>query len=154
MLADVVEATWEHIEPISANMREADTLEVWLSSHKTPHQAMSEGFQRSVKAWTIMHDDVPIGMFGVSCLTLLGHVGVPWLLGTNEMLKIKRQFVRESNRYIDEMLSMYPNLINYVHTENRASIRWLKWLGFSFEGPVAAGPEGAPFYRFERKAHV
>jgi len=154
MSADVVNATWEHIEPIASNMREADVIEVWLSSHRTPHQAMKEAFEVSVKAWTIMEDGVPIGMFGVSSVSVLGTTGIPWLLGTDGMLKIKRQFVRESAKYLRASHKLYPRLANFVHANNAESLRWLMWLGFDFSGPVKAGPDGAEFYKFERVSDV
>ncbi len=153
-MAKVVTATWEHVEPIAANMRDADVLEVWFAGHRTPHQAMQDGFNMSVKAWTILQDGSPIGMFGVSSASILGNIGVPWLLGTDGMLRIKRQFVHESLQYVHEMLSLYPVLVNFVHIDNIPSLRWLRWMGFDFDGPVNAGPEGAEFFRFERKSHV
>ncbi len=153
-MAKVIPASWEHIEPIAANMREADVLEVWLAGHKTPHQAMQDGFNVSVKAWTIMEDGVPIGMFGVSSASILGNTGIPWLLGTDAMLKIKRQFLRESLPYLTGFFKLYPRLINYIHVDNVASLRWLRWMKFDFDGPVKAGPEGAEFFKFERISDV
>lgn len=150
MLAKAVAAHWEHIDPVASNMRDADALEVWLAAHKTPHEALREGFAASVRAWTIMRDGEPIGMFGVSSASVLGNIGVPWLLGTDGMLKVKRQFVKECGHYIDWMLSLYPHLVNYVHADNKPSIRMIKWLGFELEGPRPAGPEGADFFKFER----
>lgn len=153
-MAEVIAASWEHIEPIAANMRAADALEIWLASHSMPRQAMQEGFRMSIKAWTIIEDDAPIGMFGVSSVSILGNIGTPWLLGTDGMLKIKRQFVHESRQYVQEMLSIYPVLVNFVHIGNLPSLRWLRWMGFDFDGPMIAGPENAEFFRFERSSDV
>ena len=153
-MAEIVKATFEHIEPIAANMREADVLEVWLAGHKTPHQAMQDGFNVSVKAWTIIENGEPIGMFGVSSVSILGNIGVPWLLGTDGMLAIKRQFVRESMQYLDEVMALYPRLVNFVHVGNIQSLRWLMWMGFDFEGPIKAGPDSAEFFRFEKVSDV
>lgn len=135
-------------------MRDADAIEVWLSAHKTPYQALTEGFNTSIKAWTIMEGDTPIGMFGVSSGSILSNIGIPWLLGTDAMLKIRRQFVRESIQYLNEMLVLYPRLVNFIHIDNVASLRWLRWMGFDFDGPVKAGPEDAEFFKFERVSHV
>ena len=153
-MAEVILATWEHIDPIATHMRAADVTEVWLAAHKTPHQAMQDGFNMSVKAWTIMQDGVPIGMFGVSSVSVLGNTGIPWLLGTDAMLKIRRQFIRESMRYLDEVMALYPRLVNFIHAGNVQSLRWLMWMGFDFEGPVKAGPDGAEFFKFERLSDV
>lgn len=153
-MAEIVKATAEHIDPIAENMRQADAIEVWFAGHRTPHEALLDGFNMSVKAWTIIEDGTPIGMFGVSSASILGNVGIPWLLGTDAMLKIRRQFIRESMSYIDKMLALYPVLTNFVHVGNIASLRWLMWMGFDFDGPINAGPEDAEFFRFERISDV
>ncbi len=153
-MAEVIKAEWDHIEPIASNMREADVLEIWLLGHKMPIESMQNGFKLSVKSWTIMEAGTPIGMFGVSSLSILGNIGIPWLIGTDEMLKIRRQFVRESMTYLAEVLRLYPFLTNFVHVDNVASLRWLSWMGFDFDGPMKAGPENADFFRFERTADV
>ncbi len=154
MLVEIVKAEWQHIAPIAENLRDADILEIRLSSNKTPLQAVSEGFEQSIMVWTGMYGDVPIGMFGLCSLTILGNTGVPWLLGTDEMMKIRRQFLTDSKPYIDQMLSIHPRLVNFVHVDNSAGIRWLHWLGFDMQPPVKAGPYGALFHKFERLANV
>lgn len=153
-MVDVVSAEWQHLEPIAANMRDADAVEVWLSAHKMPYEAITDGFNSSIKVWTIMRDGTPIGMFGVSSPSILGNIGMPWLLGTDEMLNIRRQFIRESMHYLDEMFTLYPRLVNFIHVDNVASLRWLRWMGFDFDGPIKAGAENAEFFRFEKVSHV
>ena len=150
----MVKAKWQDIEPIAANMRDADELEGWLSSHKTPLEAITVGFNSSIKVWTIMSNGTPIGMFGVSSPSILANIGTPWLLGTDEMLNIRRQFVRESMHYLDEMFVLYPRLVNFIHVDNVASLRWLRWMAFDFDGPIKFGAEDAEFFRFEKVSHV
>lgn len=152
--AEIVKAEWDHIEPIANNMRDADAKEVWHSAHYTPEQAVRLSFQQSVKSWTIMLDGEPIGMFGLAAPFVLGDMGVPWLLGTDDMLNIRKQFVKESGKYVEEMLGLYPELTNYVHSSNTASMRWLSWLGFEIVGPCHVGPDEELFYHFTRFAHV
>lgn len=135
-------------------MREADAKEVWLSSQKTPHDAIHESLAMSLYAWSIMLGDKPIGMFGMGATSVVGDVGVPWLLGTNDMLTIRRQFVRESKAHVEFMLKVFPRLKNFVHVDNAASITWLKYLDFELGETVKAGPFMADFIPFERHANV
>lgn len=152
--AEIIKAEWDHIDPIAKNMRNDDVTEVWHSANFTPHQAVRLSFQKSVKSWTIMLEGEPIGMFGLATPNVLGELGVPWLLGTNGMLKIRKQFVKESGKYVEEMLGMYPKLTNFVHSSNAASMRWLSWLGFEIVGPCHIGPDDELFYHFTRFADV
>ena len=150
MLGEVIAAELDHVALIADKMRAADELEVWLAAHLSPHEALAASFETSVKAWTITGDGAPIGMFGVCSANILGETGIPWLLGTDDMLKITRQFLRQSRDYVDLMNSLYPHLINFVHVENIVSLRWLMWCGFVFDGPFPYGPEKADFFKFQR----
>lgn len=154
MWAEVVHGRAEHVEPIAIGLRDADAKEVWLSSRKTPQQAVMESYEMSLYTWTIMTHEKPIGMFGLAASSLLGDTGIPWLLGTDDMLKIRRQFIRESKEHVDFMLTVFPKLTNLVHVENKASIRWLKSVGFVLKDAVPAGQFAALFYPFERLADV
>ena len=143
----------EHLPHIAKNMREADRREVWASSRHTPHEALATSLERAVFAWTCFIDDEPSIMFGVSRKTLISYVGVPWLLGTDDIHKVRVDFVKQSHRYVDRMQEAFPVMENFIHGENKLSIRWLKWCGFSIEdNPVLIG--GANFYRFWRKTYV
>lgn len=152
--ADVVRAQVEHVRPVAEHMRAADALEVHLSANKTPFEALRDGFVRSLYSWTILLRGEPIGMFGLSSLTMLSNTGVPWLLGTDKMLNIRRQFIEESIERVEFMLTVYPHLINFVHVDNAPSIRWLQVLGFTLDEPIPVGPFQAPFHKFERFADV
>ncbi len=154
MLGEVIAAEPDHIAPIADKMREADVLEVWLAAHSLPEKALTDSLETSVKAWTITGDGAPIGMFGVCSANILGQIGIPWLLGTDDMLKITRQFLRQSRDYVDQMNSLYPHLINFVHVDNIVSLRWLMWCGFVFDGPFPYGPDKADFFKFQRFANV
>lgn len=154
ILAETVRSRREHIEPVAEFMREADVKEIYLASKKTPHDALVEGFNDSLYCWTILLDKEPIGIFGLSSVSILGNAGTPWLLGTDGMLKVRRQFVKESGSHVDFMNTVYPHLVNFVHAGNAASIRWLKSLNFTIHDPVPAGPFEAPFHKFERFADV
>lgn len=129
-------------------MREADRLEVSLSCGLGPVDAVTRSLDASTHAWVGYYDARPVCVFGVAPLSVLGGIGSPWLLGTDELVRRPRQFLSRCRPYVAEMLSVYPLLVNHVHEGNAASKRWLSWLGFKLEAPAPYGVAGAMFHRF------
>jgi hypothetical protein len=105
----------------------------------------------STHTYTVFLGDKPILMFGVAPMSILNGVGSPWLVGTDDMHGIRRQFVRECRPYVVQMLAIYGELRNFVDVRNEVSIRWLQWLGFKMEPAVRYGINGERFYPFVRR---
>lgn len=147
----IVPAAPEHIPAIAADMREADRREVRASHRHTPAEALERSLERSELAWTGLIEGVPSVMWGVgragSMMTLSG---VPWMLGTDAIHSVSRDFLRQSRVYVEIMQERFPRLENYVHAKNRLSIRWLKWCGFTVEADVPEVINGEDFYLFWR----
>lgn len=139
--------TPEAIKFIADNMREADAVEVRASGGYTPIEALELSMKKSIRSVIVYADDVPLTALGVAPKGILSDVGIPWLLSAEQSLKHKREFLKLSPPVIDEMLDIYPKLINYVHNKNKLSIRWLKWLGFTIENPEPIRT-GELFHRF------
>ena len=143
----------EHIPPIVADMREADRKEVWASHRHTPEGALLTSLVASTKAWTCLIEGQPAFMWGVAPKgSLLSSVGVPWLLGTKDIHRVNREFLRRSRAYVDLMQEGYARLENHVHAENTVSIRWLQWCGFTVEKDVPELINDEDFYYFWRMA--
>jgi hypothetical protein len=130
-------------------MREADKVEVMASCGRSPVDALYESVYGSTRCWTGMVDDKPAFIFGVAPLSLMGGVGSPWLLGTDKVLEVKREFLENSKPYVAEMWLLFPTLKNFVDVRNKVSIRWLKWIGFSMLEPIPYGINGELFHPFE-----
>ena len=77
-----------------------------------------------------MDDDV-ICVFGVT-KTHVDTVGCVWMLGTDRVRSIKREFIRNCKEWEAELGADYRCLINVVSTSNKISMRWLKWMGAEF----------------------
>lgn len=149
----VVPAIFEHIAPIAMNMRQADRDEVDAASGRSAFEAMEFSFKKSTRPMTVLIDDVPAAMFGVGDINILTGVGAPWLLGTDLVETQYVPFLRGSTRWRDQLLKRYSVLRNFVDVRNEASIRWLKWLGFTFSEPIPY--RGHEFRMFElRSDHV
>lgn len=142
-----VAATQEHADHIAANMNEADVAEIWASSRMTPHLALTMAVvSRDTRVG--LADGVPICMFGCQAPSLLSDVAVPWLLGSKDISKHGRRFLRESKVYFAEMTKKHGVLVNYVDVRHKVAVRWLAWLGFTLEPAYPHGPDKLPFHRF------
>ena len=131
-------------------MRQADRDEVFAASGKSPAEALAYSLRKSAMAHTALIDGRPEVMFGVGDLNVLAGVGAPWLLGTDEVEKHAVAFLRGSVEWKLKLLARYSVLRNFVDDRNTASIRWLKWLGFTLSDPVEV--RGYVFRLFELRA--
>lgn len=144
-----VKPTVEMIECISADMRQADKDEVWASNHHGPYEALMKGWQASdYISVALSEEGEPLVILGLVKRDILTGSGIVWMLGTNESMKHKKEFLKQTKQVIDEMLTICPRLCNMVHNKNRSSVAWLKWLGFTLDEPIPYGPENELFHRF------
>ncbi len=151
----VVVASTAHIPHLAENMRPADRREVMASHGHSPMEALRGSLERSATAWTLMIDDAPAAMAGVRPAGgIISPIGRPWLLATPDMERAPRTLLaRWSRLYVGTMLRLFPRLENWVHADNRHSIRWLKWCGFTIDD-VPERINGDDFFLFWRNAHV
>lgn len=143
-----IKPTQELIEAIAADMRQADADEVWASNHHTPIESLMRSWKVSNRSVIVTVNDEPCVMLGLVIHDILSGTGSPWLLGTENALKYKRHFLTEVPAVIDEMLAICPSLFNYVHTENKVSMKWLEWIGFTIDEPLPYGCDNALFHKF------
>lgn len=130
----IAPAAPEHIMAIAVAMRDEDRREVWASHRHTPGEALQRALIRSELAWTCFVRGVPAFMWGVARKgSLISETGAPWLLGTNAILDVRREFLKQSRAYVERMQERFSRLENHVHAGNRLSIRWLKWCGFALD---------------------
>lgn len=153
-MIEVVPAQPVHLAPIAEFMRLSDQQEIEAASGHSPLNALNLSLRYSTLSWVGLDDGQPIGIGGVGPWHDGSGDGCPWLLGTDRILQHQREFLRISLEYLGYMQAAYNNLYNYVDCRNKASIRWLKWLGFQFESPAPRGVAGLPFMRFSRSRHV
>jgi len=147
-----VKPTREHIEVLAANMRPDEVKEIWASGNLTPIDALVKGVKASHGCTAAVIDGEPVAILGLVEGDLLSGRGCPWMLTSNSILKHRREVLRCSPPVIAEMLRHCSHIGNYVHADNKISIRWLKWLGFTFEDPAPYGYEGEMFHYFYKES--
>jgi hypothetical protein len=148
MRAYVTESSPEHIKPVALNMRAADVAEIWAAGKNRPENALKASMALSQYCKTIMIDDAPAAIFGVTPLSSLTGRGVPWLLGTAQIESIPHRFLKGSMVYLRDMARGFSYLENWVDARNAHSIAWLKWLGFVIMPSEPYGHLRLPFHRF------
>jgi hypothetical protein len=143
-------ANWGDCRELAPFLRKQDEKEVMASDGLSPLRALQESFKASYgECHTIIHEDGSIvGMFG---LAVNGMFASPWLLGSDKLPETKKVMLPVSAKWVEEMNTSHPLLLNFVHAENTVSIKWLKSLGFQFINLVKEyGVGREPFYQFVR----
>lgn len=114
-------------------------------------QALRAGLQDTRVCMSIVSGGSPIAMFGSHRVNEGGVLNdVIWLLGTPEILDIRRLFLRESRRWLAQLTEGCDLMSNSIDARNVEHIRWLHWLGFKFLSVTLRGPQGLPFIDFAR----
>ena len=133
---------------LSKSIRSADVQEIFASSGKNPIQVLLRAYLCSYNyCYTILLDNKIVGMFGVS--KLRDAIGSPWLLGSNLLTKYPYSFQKKSKEYLENFMTDFKILFNYIDKRNTISIRWLKMLGFKFTNLITEyGYQQKPFYEF------
>jgi hypothetical protein len=130
-------------------MREADRNEVRASVGMQPLEALTFAVNVTPSAlgWTALGDGHPICMWGAAPHPEDADLGVVWLLGSDDIYKVRKRFLIESRTYVRQMHEWFPVLANYVDARNVTSQKWLEWLGFR-----AAHTD--PHYGVERRPFI
>jgi hypothetical protein len=129
-------------------MRQEDKNEIWHLARVTPMEALQRAMESCRYNRAVLLDGKVVCIFGVGGEK--GGVGVPWMLASDLLKKIRKPFLRECSSYLEEMSEGYSHLFNVAWTKNTEHIRWLKWMGFNFGTPEPMGPDGEYFISFSK----
>ena len=97
--------TEEDILFIADNMRDSDVAEVLAAGSASPLRSLTDGVNVSDACVVAKYEGVPMVIFGLRKLTILGDTGVIWMLGTNQSRICRREFTIYTRRVIEEMLA-------------------------------------------------
>lgn len=140
-------AVFEDADFFAANLRQADRDEALaLLGPVDVRDVLAQSVEASTRTWVRVEKERPVWIAGVAPA---GHgVGVPWMVGTDEMFSHKGALMREARGYLEAMLGAYCALVNVVDARNERSVRWLRSLGFIVGAAEPMGAAGLPFHRF------
>ena len=148
-MPELVPATINHAVYIANCMRPEEVLEVRLATDYSPHEATINSLRSSTVAASMLVDQIPVGMSGLTEVSKVGKYGNPWLLTTPMMKKYPIFLVKNTIKFIDIWLDYKPILQNFVHAEYIDSLRWAKACGFTVYEAEPYGVWGEPFHKIE-----
>lgn len=149
------QATSDDGADLSTRLRHADLEELKRSQGRwlNVEQVLRASVRTSDLCWAGEDDGRVIMLFGVVGHSLLGEhgpIGVPWMLGSDEVLQHSKAMVKKAREFVELMHARYPYLVNYVDRGNTVSKRWLRRMGFVLYPAVPFGMEHKPFHRFDK----
>ena len=149
MKIDIIWPTQDHAEYIAHRLREVDRIEAWALHRLSPTMAVNGSLFLSEHSYAVLVDDEPVLVFGVQPESMVSSTGIVWLLATDNIIKIKKQFIKRCKTVLLDLIQDYDVVYNYVYTKNTIALRWLKWLGFTIHPAEAMGAMGAKFHKVE-----
>lgn len=143
---DIEDTTVEHLEELASQLRYKDLQEIKACSEMGVLETLVTVFNRSDEVRTVFLNGDIIGVYSLT-LTLETDCSF-WFLGTDSINKCSLSFLKESRKMLKELLNKYRCVFSLVYSENKISIKWLEWLGFSVSKEVELlGPMSSTFYR-------
>lgn len=137
------------VHHIIDNLRTADIDEIKASTGQLAKPQIYRALERSGPCHMAAYNGKPMALFGIADLNGFSKIGSPWLVGTPEIETQSIAFLKKSKPLFHEIAAPYDYLVNMVDTRNKASIRWISWLGFTLHSAAPYGPEGLPFHKFD-----
>ena len=104
--------------------------------------------EASEQAYICKCDGVPLAAFGVVRTSPFEHVGIIWMLATEEKAKHKIYTGKWTRKGIRAFLQDWDYLYNYIDEGNDDTIKWLKWIGAKVFPAAPYGIYGLPYHKF------
>lgn len=128
---------------LKMKLREADVEECSAFLGQSSRAALLNTVEHSPQLWVIIHKENIEGVFGVT------NYAEPWFVASDMFDEYWRVFARQTKRDVDMLFTHFNYLQNYVDSRHTASIRWIKWLGFTVEDtPHYFHDKSVPFFKF------
>lgn len=147
---EIVDADSDHVFSMAPRLRKADVEEVAELTDAPPLAALMDSMRLSQRAYTVLVDGTPTIMFGVAVHPDDADLGIPWMLATDDLYRIRKQFLRFGVPVAAKAFEGFKRLINLTSASNTVAHRWLHSLGFTLGEPKPLGLHGAdliPFWK-------
>ena len=135
---------------IARGIPESNLQEIRRVASMHPEAAIRATFDMAdfrVSSW--LGDEI-LAIWGVARKSLVSQDGVYWLIASEHAAKYPVSFARETKRLLGLFDAQYRHLENHVDAGNEQIIRWLEWLGFTFDEAPVLSATGHPVLRFWR----
>lgn len=99
------------------------------------NEIMDNYLESSIDVFTGFADDQVACIFGLIAPTVLSDRAYLWMLHTNLVEQNKFLFIRHSQIWVRRVLQTYNEIYGHALLGNDPGIRWLRWLGATFDEP-------------------
>ena len=137
MQVEIRNLEFADIEIMAERMRPMDQFEFEIMGGEKPViESLEILLDRSRSARACYMDGKLVAVWGIMAPTILSNEGFPWLAATYEIDKpdVRRRFISMTKPEFWRAVGGFTKLWNLVSEENTVAIRWLKWIGFVFDG--------------------
>jgi hypothetical protein len=134
----------------TVGVESSNLQEIWRVSFLRPEAALCATFAAADYRVSSWYGDEILALWGASRKSLVSKAGVCWLVASKSIAKYPIIFARESKKLLGIFDAEYTYLENYIDADNHTIIRWLKWLGFTFDPLPTLSASGHPVLRFWR----
>lgn len=135
---EIVDADTAHVFAMLPHLREADVEEIDALTEAPPMVALAESLRGSARAYTVLVDGDPVILFGVAVHPDDPACGIPWMVATDGLRRIRRLFLRFGVPIAAKAFEGFERLCNITSGSNTVAHRWLASLGFEL-GPLLPG---------------
>jgi N-acetylglutamate synthase-like GNAT family acetyltransferase len=115
-------ATREDAIAIAPLVRHADARDVMVALHGSVERAVMVSFERSIAAWTWIHEGKPGLMIGVTSMSLVGGERTVWLFTTDAVEKNPRTFYVGSKKMLQFLLAEFGTIQGYCDARFTQSV--------------------------------
>jgi len=130
----IVKANASHVNHLQNNLRDSDVRECIIHG-ATPFRALMAGLREPKgESYTVIVNRRPALMFGCNpiCDNMIGKI---WALGSYDINKIQRKFLKWCNPVVDYYQKQYYQLENVVPADHAHTLAWLDFVGFEILDP-------------------
>lgn len=123
-------------EVSSLKLRHDDHQEILAASGCNPSDVLRRSALEGEVCRVAVAEDTGniVTIWGLSYCDEDEQVGYPWMVGTDEMLRHRRDILRLGKEQTADFLKRRPVLINMMDSRNVTHKRWLQWIGYVFTG--------------------
>ena len=135
---------------LAAGLPPSNLQEIRRVASMHPEAAIRATFDMAdfrVSSW--LGDEI-LAIWGVARKSLVSQDGVYWLIASKHAQEHPILFARETKRLLGVFDTQYRQLENHVDAGNAQIIRWLEWLGFTFDPDPVLSATGHLVLRFWR----
>lgn len=147
-------ATREDCIDLAPRLRPEDATELTLSSGPNLKRTLLESLKFSSECFVAEEEGKVICIWGFGTFLYEDNktkVGVPWMVGSPEMMNYPVTIVAAGRASVDRWEKQCDCMCNLTHIDNTIHHKWLKHIGFEFMPDVVpTGPTQAPFLQFYR----